>query len=44
MEPICAVRVLNGTSEEIRMRSGLLWLIGVPIPIIVILWLISGHL
>ena len=26
------------------MRSGLLWLIGVPIPIIIIIWLISGHL
>ncbi|HEY4939842.1 MAG TPA: hypothetical protein VII56_00320 [Rhizomicrobium sp.] len=25
------------------MRSGLLWLIGVPIPIIIILWLVTGH-
>jgi len=25
------------------MRSCLLWLIGVPIPIIIILWLITGH-
>jgi len=25
------------------MRSALLWLIGVPIPIIIILWLILGH-
>jgi len=25
------------------MRSGCLWLIGVPIPIIIILWLITGH-
>jgi hypothetical protein len=25
------------------MRSALLWLIGVPIPIIIIIWLISGH-
>jgi hypothetical protein len=25
------------------MRSGLLWLIGVPIPIIIILWLFTGH-
>jgi len=25
------------------MRSLLLWLIGVPIPIIIILWLVTGH-
>jgi len=25
------------------MRSALLWLIGVPIPIIIILWLFTGH-
>jgi hypothetical protein len=25
------------------MRSCLLWLIGVPIPIIIIIWLITGH-
>jgi len=25
------------------MRSCILWLIGVPIPIIIILWLITGH-
>jgi hypothetical protein len=25
------------------MRSMLLWLIGIPIPIIIILWLITGH-
>jgi hypothetical protein len=25
------------------MRSILLWLIGIPIPIIIILWLIIGH-
>jgi hypothetical protein len=27
----------------IRMRSLLLWLIGIPIPIIIVLWLITGH-
>jgi hypothetical protein len=32
-----------GYKEDI-MRSGLLWLIGVPIPIIIILWLLTGHL
>jgi len=25
------------------MRSLLLWAIGIPIPIIIILWLVSGH-
>jgi len=25
------------------MRSGCLWLLGVPIPIIILLWLITGH-
>jgi len=25
------------------MRSLILWLIGVPIPLIIILWLITGH-
>jgi len=25
------------------MRSCILWLIGVPIPIIIVLWLITGH-
>jgi len=25
------------------MRSLLLWMIGIPIPIIIILWLITGH-
>ncbi|HEX4301656.1 MAG TPA: hypothetical protein VHZ78_02610 [Rhizomicrobium sp.] len=25
------------------MRSALLWLIGIPIPIIIILWLVTGH-
>jgi hypothetical protein len=25
------------------MRSVLLWLIGIPIPIIIILWLLTGH-
>jgi hypothetical protein len=29
--------------EGLLMRSCLLWLIGVPIPIIIILWLITGH-
>jgi hypothetical protein len=28
---------------EITMRSGCLWLLGVPLPIIILLWLITGH-
>jgi hypothetical protein len=28
---------------EFFMRSVLLWLIGVPIPIIIIIWLFTGH-
>ena len=29
--------------SEANMRSMLLWLIGIPLPIILILWLVSGH-
>jgi hypothetical protein len=25
------------------MRSILLWLIGIPLPIIIVLWLVTGH-
>jgi hypothetical protein len=32
-----------GRSKEDHMRSCILWLIGVPIPIIILLWLITGH-
>jgi hypothetical protein len=32
-----------GRAKEGDMRSCLLWLIGVPIPIIILLWLITGH-
>jgi hypothetical protein len=28
---------------EVFMRSVLLWAIGIPIPIIIILWLVTGH-
>jgi hypothetical protein len=37
-----SVRIVNQHEEP--MRSGLLWLIGVPIPLIIILWLLTGHL
>jgi len=26
------------------MRTALLWLIGIPLPIILILWLVTGHM
>jgi hypothetical protein len=28
---------------ETQMRSLLLWFIGIPIPIIIIIWLLVGH-
>jgi hypothetical protein len=34
---------LAGFLREHAMRSALLWLIGIPIPIIIILWLVTGH-
>jgi hypothetical protein len=34
---------LAGNYAGDDMRSGCLWLLGVPIPIIILLWLISGH-
>ena len=30
-------------SQDGSMRSLLLWLIGIPIPIIIILWLVTGR-
>ena len=39
-----ATRLLSDkTTKGMTMRSALLWLIGVPIPLIIILWLITGH-
>jgi len=29
--------------RKLPMRSGCLWLLGVPLPIILLLWLITGH-
>jgi hypothetical protein len=34
---------LPGISREDFMRSLLLWAIGIPLPIIIILWLVTGH-
>jgi hypothetical protein len=33
----------DGTIVGNTMRSIILWLIGIPLPIIIILWLILGH-
>jgi hypothetical protein len=33
----------NNLRREIMGKGILLWLIGVPIPVIIILWLIFGH-
>jgi len=42
-ERLTGADVLTPTTGETVMRSLLLWLIGIPIPIIIILWLITGH-
>jgi uncharacterized membrane protein YvbJ len=36
-------RLSNQRQREISMRSVLLWAIGIPLPIIIILWLVTGH-
>ncbi|MBL6852653.1 MAG: hypothetical protein ISS15_04075 [Alphaproteobacteria bacterium] len=40
---LVASRIQSPTSSGTDMRSLLLWLIGVPIPIIIVLWLVTGH-
>jgi hypothetical protein len=35
--------VISPRSWEVFMRSILLWAIGIPIPVIIILWLITGN-
>lgn len=37
------VGYLPDISREDFMRSLLLWVIGIPLPIIIILWLVTGH-
>ncbi len=34
---------LRWKQKDKIMRSGCLWLLGVPLPIIILLWLITGH-
>jgi len=36
-------RYRRNSAGKNTMRSGCLWLLGVPIPIIILLWLITGH-
>jgi hypothetical protein len=41
--PWLTKRLLPTQARTLIMRSGCLWLLGVPLPIIIILWLITGH-
>jgi hypothetical protein len=42
-EPNCRARVtISRQSKEISMRYGLLWLLGVPIPILILIWALGG--
>lgn len=44
MEPNCgSYRCIpvNITRENFMLRGGLLWLIGIPIPVIIILWILG---
>jgi hypothetical protein len=34
---------MRPSTKGIPMRSGLLWLIGIPLPVILLLWLVTGH-
>ena len=43
-ELLVGVRIINpDNSLGGFMRSVLLWAVGIPLPIILIIWLISGH-
>jgi len=37
------VKISGHDFWEVIMRSVLLWAIGIPLPIILILWLVTGH-
>jgi hypothetical protein len=42
--PLCRVLLSTNEFEENFMGRGiLLWLLGVPIPVIILLWLFFGH-
>ena len=37
-EPFARWRILNFDNMEVHMRGGLLWLLGIPIPVIILLY------
>jgi hypothetical protein len=39
----CCLGIEQKFEGDNPMRSGCLWLLGVPLPIIILLWLITGH-
>lgn len=41
--PLPVFHIVGLLTEETMGRGLLLWLIGVPIPVIIILWLVFGH-
>jgi hypothetical protein len=41
--PLCRVLSTNEFEEDFMGRGILLWLLGVPIPVIILLWLFFGH-
>jgi hypothetical protein len=41
--PVTGLLSSAGYYRENFMRSVLLWAIGIPLPIIIILWLVTGH-
>jgi hypothetical protein len=43
LEPPPLPRVEKALFDGESMRSCLLWLLGVPIPIIILIWLLTGH-
>lgn len=42
-EPKCPPRcsLSQGATETIMLKGGLLWLLGIPLPIIIVLWLLG---
>jgi hypothetical protein len=40
--PICCQSATEATQEDVMGRGLLLWLIGIPLPIILLIWLLGG--
>jgi hypothetical protein len=40
--PVVVAAVLAATQEEVMGRGLLLWLIGIPLPIILLIWVLGG--